>query len=209
MVGMLFGTQASAQHVPEDSICKPVSERTEDIGCWVIAHQPLGKLPNSEIFWHLYAYPTRAEAEGVKGSRGTVVESLGKIWLLAIESKSWRPAGGERMAQIGPLPIDAGEPYSAQYMEAIFAPGMTSRTHIHSGPEAWYTVSGETCLETPKGKQVGRPGGEHVIVPGGLPMHLTAIGTETRRALVLILHKTSKPSTTPVHDWVPRELCTQ
>ena len=33
---------------------------------------------------------------------------------------------------------------------------MKSAVHRHSGPEAWYTVSGETCLETPDGTQVGR-----------------------------------------------------
>jgi quercetin dioxygenase-like cupin family protein len=72
-------------------------------------------------------------------------------------------------------------------MEAIFTPGMTAPAHRHSGPEAWHTLAGETCLETPEGKMVGRAGGSHVIVPGGPPMHLTATGTETRRALVLIL----------------------
>ena len=84
---------------------------------------------------------------------------------------------------------------------------MTAPAHTHAGPEAWYTLSGETCLETPDGKQVGRAGGPPVIVPGGPPMHLTATGTEKRRALVLILHEASKPATTPARDWVPKGLC--
>jgi len=46
-----------------------------------------------------------------------------------------------------------------------------------------------------------------VIVPGGPPMHLTATGTEQRRALVLILHESSQPATTPAHHWVPKGLC--
>jgi len=111
---------------------------------------------------------------------------------------------GERIAEIGPLPISEGETYSAQYMEAIFTPGVTSRAHIHSGPEAWYTLTGETCLETPQGKQVGRAGGQYVIVPGGPQMHLTATGSETRRAIVLVLHDSSKPASTPVYDWTPK-----
>lgn len=49
--------------------------------------------------------------------------------------------------------------------------------------------------------------GPPVIVPGGLPMHLTATGTTQRRALVLILHESSKPPITLVHDWKPSELC--
>ena len=136
-----------------------------------------------------------------------MVESLGRVWLLSIEEAGWRPAGGQRVAEIGPLPVTSGENYAAQYMEAIFTPGMVAAAHTHSGPEAWYTAAGETCLETPQGKQVGRAGGDYVIVPGGLPMHLTATGTEQRRSIVLILHVSSQPPTTMVHDWTPKGLC--
>lgn len=188
-------------------ICKPVSERTGELGCWITANAALGQLPQQPIFWHLDIYPTRNAAEGAKGPRGAVVESLGKVWLLTIEVAGWRPSGGERAAEIGPLPVSAIAKYSAQYMEAVFTPGMTAPAHRHSGPEAWYTLAGETCLETPEGRLVGRAGGSHVIVPGGPPMHLTATGTETRRALVLILHDSEQPPTTPAHDWTPKGLC--
>ena len=188
-------------------ICKPVSERSGEVGCWIMIDAPLGQLPGAPIFWHVDSYPTRAEAAAAKGPRGTVVESLGKIWLFTIDIAGWRPSTGVRTAQIGPLPVLPGLDYSAQYMEAIFTPGMTAPSHRHSGSEAWYTVSGETCLETPDGAMVGRAGGTHVIVPGGPPMHLTATGTETRRALVLILHDSSQPATTPASDWTPKGLC--
>jgi quercetin dioxygenase-like cupin family protein len=188
-------------------ICRPVSQRTGELGCWITVNASLGQLPQRPIFWHLDTYPTLAAAEVAKGSRGTVVESLGKVWLFTIDMAGWRPSGGERVAEIGPLPVSADAKYSAQYMEAIFTPGMTAPAHRHSGPEAWYTLAGETCLETPEGKMVGRAGGAHVIVPGGPPMHLTATGTETRRALVLILHDSSQPPTTPTRDWTPKGLC--
>lgn len=138
--------------------CKPVSQRTGEAGCWITANAPLGQLPQQPIFWHLDTYSTRAGAEAAKGPRGTVVESLGKLWLLTIDVAGWRPTGGERVAEIGPLPVSATANYSAQYMEAVFTPGMTSSTHRHAGPEAWYTLAGETCLETPEGKTVGRAG---------------------------------------------------
>jgi quercetin dioxygenase-like cupin family protein len=144
----------------------------------------------------------------MRGPRSTVVEALGKVWMLTIERRDWRPSGGgERVAAIGPLPINPGAEYTARYMEAIFTPGMTSSIHRHSGPEVWYTLAGETCLETSEGKMVGRPGGSPVIVPGGLPMYLTATGTEKRKAVVLILYDSSKPAATPANDWVPKGLC--
>ena len=112
-----------------------------------------------------------------------------------------RPAGKDRP------PPDNPRAYATQYREAVFTPGMTAPTHTHSGPEAWYTVAGETCLETPDGVQIGRAGCPPVIVPGGPPMHLTATGTEIRRALVLILHDANQPATTTHHDWKPKGLC--
>jgi quercetin dioxygenase-like cupin family protein len=198
--------EASAQPVP-GGVCRPVSERTSEVGCWIMAHESVGPLTDSPTFWYLDTYPTRAAAAAAKGPRGTVVESLGKVWLLTIGPAGSRPAAGERIAQIGPLPIKVGEQYSAQYMEAIFTPGMTTPIHRHGGPEAWYTLAGETCLETPDGKVIGRAGGPPVIVPGGPPMRLTATGTEQRRALVLILHDSSGPPTTIADDWTPKGLC--
>ena len=206
LAAVAWCSPAWAQAVAGTS-CRPATERTGDVGCWIVGHDAIGTLAESEVFWHLDAYPSRAAAEAAKGPRGSVVESLGKIWLLSIEPRGWRAAGGERIAEIGPLPVSAGEAYSAQYMEAIFTPGMTAPVHTHGGPEAWYTMAGETCLETPDGAQTGRAGGQYVIVPGGPPMHLTATGSVQRRALVLILHETSKPATTLVKDWTPKGLC--
>jgi hypothetical protein len=69
---------------------------------------------------------------------------------------------------------------------------MTAPSHIHAAPEAWYTLAGETGLETCDGRvQIGRPGGTPVIVPSGLFMH----------------HQTSQPATTLVNAWTPKGLC--
>jgi len=174
-----------------------------------MANVALGKLPPAPVFWHLDAYPSARAAESAKGPLGTVVEALGKFWLFTIDRADWRPATGERIAEIGPLPLNDTAQYTARYMEAIFTPGMTSSIHRHSGPEVWYTLTGETCLETSEGKMIGRPGGKPVIVPGGLPMYLTATGTELRRAVVLILYDSSQPASTPANDWVPKGLCNQ
>ena len=188
-------------------ICKPVAQRTGEVGCWIIVNQPIGQLSKSETYWHLDVYPSEVEAETARVAGSAVVKSLGKTWLLTIADLEWRAVRGEHIAKIGPLPISAGQTYSAQYMEAIFTPGMEAPAHTHAGPEAWYTLAGETCLKTPSGKQIGRAGGPPVIVPGGPPMHLTATGTEVRRALVLILHDANKPPTTPHQEWTPKGLC--
>jgi quercetin dioxygenase-like cupin family protein len=186
--------------------CLPASERKTEIGCWILASEPVGQLPQHAVFWHLDTFSTLAQAEKAKESRGTVVQALGKIWLLTIAENDWRPKGGERVAQIGPLEVDGDVKYNAQYMEAIMNPGMKTRVHRHPGPEAWYTEGGETCLETPHGKQIGRKGVQ-VIVPGGQPMRLSVSGTEQRRSLVLVLHDASQPWMIMASDWIPQGLC--
>jgi hypothetical protein len=67
--------RASAQAVAVSS-SKPVSERTGEVGCWIVAHQPLSRLARAEVFWHLDTYPSRrAAAEAAKRPRGVVVEA--------------------------------------------------------------------------------------------------------------------------------------
>jgi quercetin dioxygenase-like cupin family protein len=188
--------------------CKPVAERTGEQGCWILGSQPLGVLESAPVYWTLDTFPDREAAEKAESKNSTVLESLGKIWLLTVAPESKPAANAKRVASIGPIPIKSGEDYTAQYAEAIMAPGGTSRTHVHSGAEVFYTEAGETCLETPSGVQISRPGPDSgVVIPEGLPMELVATGTENRRGLVLVLHSSSKPATTVVTDWHSKGLC--
>ena len=200
-------SSSSQRESSERPTCVPVSQRKGEVGCWVLIDEPLGRVSREPAFWYVDKFPTRARAEAAKRTGAAVIEALGKVWLMTIADGDFPTGSGERVAQIGPLPVSSTIDYSATYMEAVFTPGMESSTHTHSGPEAWYTISGETCLETPEGRMVGRAGGPPVIVPAGPPMHLTATGTSTRRAIVLILHDRSKPATTVTHAWIPKGLC--
>src|SRR5689334_14017391 len=187
--------------------CVPVAQRSsEKLGCWITGREVLGELPQTPLYWHVYEYPSRVDADSAKGKRGSVVESYGKIWLFSIADAKWTATGGKKVARIGPLPIAHGGSFTATYMEATFVPGMSSHVHRHAGPEAWYVLAGEQCLETPGGKQIVRAG-ESGIVPEGPPMMLSGIGKAERRSLVLILHDSAQPSTIPVTDWTPTGSC--
>lgn len=189
--------------------CEPVSQRAgRQLGCFITAREALGALPrDSSLYWHIDAYATRAAAAAAKGPRSTVVKSLGRVWLFTIAESSWRPTGGERLAAIGPLPLVEAEAYAAVYMEGVFRPGMHSPVHRHPGVEAWYTLEGEQCLETPQGKLVQRASDPGVMVPGGVPMLLTGTGESVRRSLVLILQDASQPRSMLATDWTPAGRC--
>ncbi len=192
-----------------DGTCVPVSERAgREFGCFITAREELGALSmQSPLYWHLDAFSTLAAARAAKGPRGTVVESLGRIWVFTIADADYRPAGGTRVARIGPLPPVRADRLAAVYMEGVFRPGMVTEVHRHPGMEAWYTIEGSMCVETPDGRLDQRAGDAGVFVPEGVPMVLTGTGTGPRKSVVLILQDTTLPRSTPAHDWHPRGLC--
>jgi hypothetical protein len=189
--------------------CEPVSQRAgREFGCFITARTDLGALPrDSALYWHSDAFASEATANAAKASRSTVVQSLGRIWLFTVGEAAWRPSGGERIGVVGPLPLVQADSFAAVYMEGVFHPGMHSAVHRHPGVEAWYTLEGEQCLETPRGKLVQRATGPGVLVPGGEPMMLTGTGTGVRRSLVLVLHDATQPRTLLADDWTPAGLC--
>ena len=210
LVVAFLATSAVAQSAQPQGfgICKPIAQRTRDVGCWIASDDPIGPAPAAIVYWHVDEFASRADAERNKTSRSSVMEAFGKVWLLTIDRQDWRPAhGGKHAASVGPLHVTAGRNYSTLLMQNVLDVGMTSAIHLHSGPEAWYTIAGETCLETPDGKHVERAGASSLSVEAHKPMLLTATGKTQRRALALILHPTDEPPTTMVHNWKPKGLC--
>jgi quercetin dioxygenase-like cupin family protein len=165
-----------------------------------------GHLPQEPMFWHLDIFRTPAEAAAGKGARGIVLMAFERVWLSTIAGANWRPQGGTRVAQIGPLPEISNADYTAHYMETVTDPGHSTSIHRHDGPEIWYTLTGQLCLETADGMAIGHAGESTIALPR-VPMRGTTIGSETRRSLVLVLHETSKPWFTPAPDWTPKGFC--
>lgn len=195
----------------------PVAERKAEPGCYTTAITELGALPREPLYWHLDTFPDRALAESARGSRGTVVNGHGKHWLFTIAEQTWRPAGGQRVALIGPLVVDAGIPYTARFLETVIPAGFQDgrgNGHRHPGPEAWFLITGGQCLETPNGVMIARAG-QSMLAPEGWPMGISSLGSDTRRAVVLILHRSSEPSVMPIDakldaphaHWKPQGLC--
>jgi len=198
-------------HAQTDGTCVPISERGgRKLGCFITARHDIGRLLVSPpLYWHLERYESRAEAQhrAERDTRSIAVESFDEYWVFTIAPFEWRSPAGKSFARVGPLPLVDAAKFAAVYMEATFEPGMHSMVHRHDGAEAWVTLEGSQCLETPNGKLEQRAGDPGVVVPGGLPMMLTGTGTGVRRSLVLILQDATKPRSTPATDWTPKGLC--
>jgi quercetin dioxygenase-like cupin family protein len=203
-------TDSEGKPLPGTTIpCAPIAEKRQELGCYVIARQRLGVLPlGTPLAWQLDVFSSRAAAEAARGQLATIAEAFDRIWLFTIAPPAWRPgAGAEHVATVGPLPLaSAPAEYTAMYLATTFRPGLSSFVHSHPGPEAWFIMSGEQCLETPDGAMPGRAG-DRLVARGNLPMILHATGTEIRRNFALVLHDPTKPATARVDNWTPKGLC--
>jgi quercetin dioxygenase-like cupin family protein len=200
-------THVASTTVPVPGGCSVRRTGTADaIGCYMAGSEQIGPAPETPLYWHIYAYATRAAAEAVRRSRGTVAEAHGRVWLFTIADKSWQSAAGERVALVGPLPATPGRVYAAHYFEGVVPAAARTPVHRHAGPEAWFVLEGAQCLETPNGFKVVRAG-ESFVIPEGPPMLLVGLGSSVRRTLGLVLHDAAQPWTQPSSDWTPKEAC--
>jgi quercetin dioxygenase-like cupin family protein len=193
------------EHAPFSCDDVPAGTSRPAYGCFNIAKVEGLTFRDSVVYWFLYTFPTRSAAEAARTPTGVVVEEDGRVWLNEIASVASRTQAGALVARVGPLLLPPAPTYTAIYSYAVMAPGQRSRVHTHSGPEGWYVLAGEQCLETSVGVFRGRTG-ETVIVPGNVPMELYITGTALRRALVVVVHDSRQPRGTP-SSWIPPGAC--
>ena len=113
---------------------------------------------------------------------------------------------GEPVAVVGPLELLPANEYDAEIAYAMLPPGNRTPVHTHFGPEAWYVIAGEQCLETPKGAmKAGK--GETMSVMSSIPMELKITGPSVRRSLTLVIHDSTKPFGVNTSEWKPTGAC--
>ncbi|CAN5249878.1 hypothetical protein BH10PSE1_BH10PSE1_24720 [soil metagenome] len=174
----------------------------------LVAHQDIEALPEMPLYWAIFTFADVESAERARPTHGVVVQAFSRVWMFDLGAAGRQIEGGRHIADIGPLPIENTKgDFSADYLKSTFAPGMTAPIHVHSGPEAFYALSGASCLETPDGVQVARGAGHSLMVRQGPPMLLMSIGEEMRRGFALILHGEGTPATTLTSAWTPQGLC--
>jgi len=183
----------------------PPGEKRPEFGCFNVATVKDLHFPQSAVYWHLHTFASRKAAEAARSATGIVVEEDGRVWLSEFGAREAVPRGGEAVAVVGPLQLPVAGSYSAVLSYAVMRPGDSSRVHTHPGPEGWYVLAGEQCLETPAG--ANRAGaGQTMAVPPNVPMELNVTGTTLRRAFALVIHDSTQDRGIP-SDWKPSGKC--
>ena len=206
-----FHGQLHEEH-PNDPMtfdCVDVSLRKspEEFGCWTVARRRVQRFPDGPLFWHLRKFSRRAEADGAKRTADLVVLAEGQVWLMDFGPKNAAGLPGGRVADIGPLRLTPAASYEIMVSVAVMPPGGHSMVHTHPGPEAWYMLAGEQCLDTPAGAS-SAGAGRTMVVPPDTPMKLFATGSSIRRALVVVIHDATQPWMSP-SNWTPPGECGQ
>ena len=195
------------EHLVATCVEVPRGEKRPEFGCFIIAKARGLQFTQPTVYWHLRAFPSRAEAEAVKSAKGIVVEEDGRVWLSEFGLRASAPRGGEPVAVIGPLELPPAKTYDAVLSYAVMRPGDRSLVHTHPGPEGWYMLAGEQCLETQGGTKKARTGETMTVAPN-VPMELSIIGATIRRSLVLIIHDSAQAPIIP-SDWKPSGACSR
>jgi len=178
-------------------------ERRGEIGCSYVDDKPLPGPLKEPLFWHIDRFGSGPEAQAAAGPTSVAFSAHGSWWLMTIESTVEDHHGGEHVATVELPRLPPAEKYSLLVISAYVPAGLTSRVHHHSGVEAFYTVDGEQCLETPYGAHK-IPKGESFAVPAGVTMRLVATGPTARRGLAIILYDASQPPTTATEELAPQ-----
>ena len=184
----------------------PGTKRPE-FGCFNIGTVTGLHFSQTSVYWHLREFPTRKSADAARSETGIVVEEDGRVWLSEFGPHDLASRGGQAIAVIGPLELPEAKSYSAVLSYAVMRPGDSSRVHTHPGPEAWYVLAGEQCLETPDGASRAMAGGT-MTVPPNVPMELTVTGNTQRRAFALVIHDSVQPRGI-ASGWKPSAACSR
>ncbi len=168
-------------------------ERRGEEGCTILASRPLKRSLTKPVYWHIDRFNSLEAAKKAAGPDGVAAEAHGSVWLMTVEAKTKKRHGGRHVAWIGPLALPAAGRYTMRVQSSLLLPEATTPVHTHSGPEVFYVVAGEQCLET---QEVGHRlvAGQSLVLPAGVIHRGRVTASGGRRALALVLHDAAQPA---------------
>jgi quercetin dioxygenase-like cupin family protein len=174
-------------------------ERRGNEGCSILASRPLVASAAQPLYWHLDRFETLDAAQKAAGPDGVAAEAHGSVWLMTIEHQTDLHHGGVHVASIGPLPLPTAKRYTMRVLSSLLASGSSTPVHMHSGPEVWYIVAGEQCLET---QHAGHRivAGEPFVLPSDTIHRGRITASKARGALGLVLHDAERPGSSDLAD---------
>jgi quercetin dioxygenase-like cupin family protein len=188
-----------AEQHPSVKCMENSPERRGEEGCTILTDRLLVGSVTKTMYWHIDRFDSLEAAMKAAGPNSVATEAHGFFWLLTAGAKSEDHHGGQHIDLIGPFELPPADRYMMRVLSSLLKPGSMTPVHKHSGPEIFYIVDGEQCIERAESSQrLGR--GQSYIVPGSSVHRGRVIGTTARRALALVLYDAAYPAS---HDLDP------
>ena len=199
------GLAAAAQR-PSVKCAEDSPERRGEVGCTILANRPLHGSTAKPVYWHLDRFDSLEAAKKAAGPNGVAAEAHGSVWLMTVETQAEAHHGGHHVAWIGPVEMPAANRYSMRVLSSMLEPGTTTPVHTHPGPEVFYVVAGEQCLETPERSYSLGPG-QYLVLPAGVIHRGRPGGSSARRVLAVNLYDAAQPISHDLNNPPPLVPC--
>jgi hypothetical protein len=161
-----------------------------------VAEKKVAQLPAGDLFWPIENFPSLASAKAAEGPLSMAFEAGGKAWLVTLGPKDASPAGGSKVAEIGPLPGITASEYLLRVTNSGPSGAKTS-VHTHPGPEAFYVLVGRMGQRTPHGVAYAEAKQSLNGHGADTPMQVFNAGNTELDQIVMFVVDASRPFTAP------------
>ena len=162
-----------------------------------VVEKKLKELPVGPLFWRVERFPSLAQAQAAAGPTGLAAEIAGKAWLFTLGAKGGASAGGNKVAEIGPVPPVTAPEYLLRINHAGGPPGAKTPAHTHPGSEAFYVLAGRLGQRTPHGVAYADAGQSMNGHDAATPMVVFTAGATDLDQLVMFVVDATKPFSSP------------
>ena len=175
-----------------------------------LAQKKVKELPAGPLYWRVETFRTLADAKAAVGPDGwnpasvryetttsLIVEVAGKVWVLTLGPIGASTPGGDKLAEIGPVPTVPASEYLLRVNQGSGPPGSETPVHSHPGSEAFYVISGQLGQRTPHGVANIEAGHGMNGHESGVAMQVFNSGSTDLTALIMFVVDASKPFSEP------------
>ena len=175
-----------------------------------LAQKKVKELPRGPLYWRVETFPSLADAKAAVGPDGwnpalvryetttsLIAELAGKVWVLTLGPMGAATPGGNKVAEVGPVPTITAPEYLLRVNAGSGPPGSETPVHSHPGSEAFYVVAGELGQRTQSGVTRVAAGNGMNGHDAGMPMQVFNGGPTDLTALIMFVVDASKPFSEP------------
>jgi hypothetical protein len=179
------------------TLMSPVAASEPKLEIRNIAEKRLTQLPRGPLFWRVESFATLAQAQTAAGERSLAAEVSGKVWLFTLGPQGAATPGGNKLAEIGPVPLIAAKEYLLRINHAFGPPGAKTPVHSHPGSEAFYVIAGRLGQRTVHGISYAETGQVMNGHGADMAMEVFSAGTSDLDQLVMFVVDAERPFSSP------------